>query len=281
MELTLSLGESKERALEEIAGAGGDRQSTCMELGFCMGLGFAQERRIEVGEESRGGDEGLKVEEGGWSVDLPVQLNLLPLAPIPRLDSTQLALPWSTEDTVNLETPPVKEEEERAAISSSPIRMVSSLHMNFSSGGGGVAAERASSRGSDEEENDKGRKKLRLSKEQSAFLEESFKEQNTLNPKLKFVLAKQLNLRPRQIEVWFQNRRARTKLKQMEIDCEFLKRRCEMLREENSRLHKEVTELRAIKSFRIQIPPTTLSICPSCERFSPPASPPQPPPTPR
>ncbi|PKU84944.1 homeobox-leucine zipper protein HOX11 isoform X2 [Dendrobium catenatum] len=276
MELTLSLGESTEKALEEVAGDGGDRQS-----GFCMGLGFAQERRVEVGEESRGGYEGwLKVEEGGWSVDPPVQLNLLPLAPIPRLDSTQLALPWSTED-MNLETPPVEEEDERAAISSSPIRMVSSLHMNFASGGGGVAVERASSRGSDEEENDKGRKKLRLSKEQSAFLEESFKEQNTLNPKLKFVLAKQLNLRPRQIEVWFQNRRARSKLKQMEIDCEFLKRRCEMLREENSRLHKEVTELRAIKSFHIQVPPTTLSICPSCERVSPPASPPQSPPTPR
>ncbi|CAI9101005.1 OLC1v1038219C2 [Oldenlandia corymbosa var. corymbosa] len=53
------------------------------------------------------------------------------------------------------------------------------------------------------------RKKLRLTKQQSAFLEESFKEHNTLNPKQKLALAKQLNLRPRQVEVWFQNRRAR------------------------------------------------------------------------
>lgn len=43
--------------------------------------------------------------------------------------------------------------------------------------------ERASSRGiSDEEDGDASRKKLRLSRDQSAILEESFKEQNTLNP---------------------------------------------------------------------------------------------------
>ncbi|KAK1262529.1 Homeobox-leucine zipper protein HAT2 [Acorus gramineus] len=74
-------------------------------------------------------------------------------------------------------------------------------------------AERASSsRGNSDEEEDGGehsRKKLRLSKDQSAVLEESFKEHNTLNPKQKMALAKQLNLRARQVEVWFQNRRAR------------------------------------------------------------------------
>lgn len=61
------------------------------------------------------------------------------------------------------------------------------------------------------EEDDDGstRKKLRLTKEQSALLEDRFKEHSTLNPKQKVALAKQLNLRPRQVEVWFQNRRAR------------------------------------------------------------------------
>ncbi|CAN6185885.1 unnamed protein product [Urochloa humidicola] len=46
-------------------------------------------------------------------------------------------------------------------------------------GGGG---ERSSSRASDEDEGASARKKLRLSKEQCAFLEESFKEHSTLNP---------------------------------------------------------------------------------------------------
>ncbi|XP_047326959.1 homeobox-leucine zipper protein HAT4-like [Impatiens glandulifera] len=131
---------------------------------------------------------------------------------------------------------------------------------------------------SDEEDGDPSRKKLRLSKDQSVILEESFKEHNTLNPKQKMALAKRLGLRPRQVEVWFQNRRARTKLKQTEVDCEFLKRCCENLTEENRRLQKEVQELRALKmspQFYMQMtPPTTLTMCPSCERVAtaPPSS---------
>ncbi|KAI4327155.1 hypothetical protein L6164_019651 [Bauhinia variegata] len=137
--------------------------------------------------------------------------------------------------------------------------------------------DRACSRGiSDEEDAETSRKKLRLSKDQSAILEESFKEHNTLNPKQKLALAKQLGLRPRQVEVWFQNRRARTKLKQTEVDCEFLKRCCENLTEENRRLQKEVQELRALKlspQFYMQMtPPTTLTMCPSCERVAVPPS---------
>ncbi|KAK3002357.1 hypothetical protein RJ639_021260, partial [Escallonia herrerae] len=116
------------------------------------------------------------------------------------------------------------------------------------------------------------RKKLRLSKDQAAVLEETFKEHNNLNPKEKSVLAKQLNLRPRQVEVWFQNRRARTKLKQTEVDCEYLKRSCENLSEENRRLQKEVNELRALKlspQFYMNMnPPTTLTMCPQCERVA-------------
>ncbi|KAL6008247.1 hypothetical protein ACLOJK_033753 [Asimina triloba] len=133
--------------------------------------------------------------------------------------------------------------------------------------------ERASSRCSDEDEGGSTRKKLRLSKEQSCYLEESFKEHPTLNPKQKLALAKQLNLRPRQVEVWFQNRRARTKLKQTEVDCEYLKRCCESLTEENRRLHKELQDLKALKSshspFQLHVPATTLTMCPSCERVTP------------
>ncbi|KAE8670971.1 Homeobox-leucine zipper protein ATHB-4 [Hibiscus syriacus] len=121
-------------------------------------------------------------------------------------------------------------------------------------------------------DDDASRKKLRLSKEQSVVLEETFKEHSTLNPKQKLALAMKLNLRPRQVEVWFQNRRARTKLKRTEADCEYLKRCCDNLTEENRRLQKEVQELRALKlspqlNMRIN-PPTTLTMCPSCERVS-------------
>lgn len=118
------------------------------------------------------------------------------------------------------------------------------------------------------------RKKLRLTKEQSALLEDRFKEHSTLNPKQKQALAKQLNLRARQIEVWFQNRRARTKLKQTEVDCEILRRCCETLKEENRRLQKELQELKALKfsapppPLFMQLPAATLMVCPACERIA-------------
>ncbi|XP_044490829.1 homeobox-leucine zipper protein HOX3-like [Mangifera indica] len=132
----------------------------------------------------------------------------------------------------------------------------------------------------DEEESSNGcppRKKLRLSKEQSRLLEESFRLNHTLNPKQKVALAMELKLRPRQVEVWFQNRRARSKLKQTEMECEYLKRWFTSLTEQNRRLHREVEELRAMKVA----PPTvisphscqpllasTLTMCPRCERVT-------------
>ncbi|XP_073124084.1 homeobox-leucine zipper protein HAT22 [Henckelia pumila] len=130
--------------------------------------------------------------------------------------------------------------------------------------------ERVSSRISDEDDDgSNGRKKLRLTKVQSALLEESFKLHSTLNPKQKQDLARELKLTPRQVEVWFQNRRARTKLKQTEVDCEFLKKCCETLTDENRRLQKELQELKALKLAQplyMQLPAATLTMCPSCER---------------
>ncbi|CAN6313513.1 unnamed protein product [Urochloa humidicola] len=152
-----------------------------------------------------------------------------------------------------------------------------------------AAARGGAGAGGEDEDDGSTRKKLRLTKEQSALLEDRFKEHSTLNPKQKVALAKQLNLRPRQVEVWFQNRRARTKLKQTEVDCEFLKRCCESLTEENRRLQRELQELRALKftapspaaappsaatpaPFYMQMPAATLTICPSCERLGGPAA---------
>ncbi|KAL4272023.1 hypothetical protein GQ457_13G010530 [Hibiscus cannabinus] len=120
----------------------------------------------------------------------------------------------------------------------------------------------------DEDDEGSHRKKLRLSKRQSAILEDSFKEHSTLNPKKKQALADQLSLRPRQVEVWFQNRRARTRLKQTEVDCELLKKRCETLTEENKRLHKELQQLKSWKLTGSYCMQATLAMCPSCQRVS-------------
>ncbi|XP_077236797.1 homeobox-leucine zipper protein HAT22-like [Tasmannia lanceolata] len=144
--------------------------------------------------------------------------------------------------------------------------------------------DRSSSKNTDEDEEDDAtrnahnngnnstRKKLRLTKEQSSFLEDSFREHSTLIPTQKQELAERLNLRPRQVEVWFQNRRARTKLKQTEVDCEFLKKCCENLSDENRRLKKELQELRSTKlgsPFYIHLPkPTATTMCPCCKRIT-------------
>ncbi|KAG8074769.1 hypothetical protein GUJ93_ZPchr0006g41514 [Zizania palustris] len=98
------------------------------------------------------------------------------------------------------------------------------------------------------------RKKLQLTKEQSALLEDSFRVHNILSHAQKHDLARQLKLKPRQVEVWFQNRRARTKLKQTEVDCELLKRYCESLTDENQRLKHELMDLQRLAN-----------VCPSCE----------------
>lgn len=75
--------------------------------------------------------------------------------------------------------------EEEAGVSSpnSTISSVSGKRSEREANGDEHEMERACSRGiSDEEDGDTSRKKLRLSKDQSAILEENFKEHNTLNP---------------------------------------------------------------------------------------------------
>lgn len=62
----------------------------------------------------------------------------------------------------------------------------------------------------------------------------------------------------------------RTKLKQTEVDCEFLKKCCETLTDENRRLQKELQDLKALKlsqPFYMHMPAATLTMCPSCERL--------------
>uniref|UniRef100_M8BHF5 Leucine zipper homeobox-associated domain-containing protein n=1 Tax=Aegilops tauschii TaxID=37682 RepID=M8BHF5_AEGTA len=85
-------------------------------------------------------------------------------------------------------------------------------------------------------------RRTKISKDQAAVLEECFKTHSTLNP--------------------------------TEVDCEYMKRWCEQLAEQNRRLEKEVAELRALKAAppahngASTGPLTTLTMCLSCKRVA-------------
>jgi len=90
-------------------------------------------------------------------------------------------------------------------------------------------------------------KKRRLSGDQVKALEKNFEVENKLEPERKVKLAQELGLQPRQVAVWFQNRRARWKTKQLERDYgvlkanyDSLKRNFDALQHDNDALLKEV-----------------------------------------
>nr|WGS99084.1 HD-Zip19 protein [Salvia miltiorrhiza] len=88
-------------------------------------------------------------------------------------------------------------------------------------------------------------KKRRLTADQVQFLERSFEADNKLEPERKVQLANELGLKPRQIAVWFQNRRARWKTKQLETDYETFHARYETLKSDYDNLVKENDKLKA------------------------------------
>eukprot|EP00850_Spirogloea_muscicola_P020902 SM000230S07338 [mRNA] locus=s230:81373:83825:- [translate_table: standard] len=88
-------------------------------------------------------------------------------------------------------------------------------------------------------------KKRRLTMEQVRLLEQSFDEENKLEPSRKVLLARQLGLQPRQVAVWFQNRRARRKTKVLERDFDSLQLQFNAVVSENERLCMELRRCRA------------------------------------
>ncbi|KAG2240545.1 hypothetical protein Bca52824_090687 [Brassica carinata] len=82
-------------------------------------------------------------------------------------------------------------------------------------------------------------KKRRLRVDQVKALEKNFELENKLEPERKTKLAQELGLQPRQVAVWFQNRRARWKTKQLEKDYGLLKSQYDSLRHNFDSLRRD------------------------------------------
>ncbi|CAA2986078.1 homeobox-leucine zipper ATHB-6-like [Olea europaea subsp. europaea] len=97
-----------------------------------------------------------------------------------------------------------------------------------------------------------GQKKRRLNVDQVKALEKNFELENKLEPDRKVKLAQELGLQPRQVAVWFQNRRARWKTKQLERDYgllkasyDSLKLNYETLQSDNEALFRKILDLKS------------------------------------
>ncbi|KAG0552601.1 hypothetical protein BDA96_01G521200 [Sorghum bicolor] len=107
-------------------------------------------------------------------------------------------------------------------------------------GGGGANEDELSDDGSQA-----GEKKRRLNVEQVRTLEKNFELGNKLEPERKLQLARALGLQPRQVAIWFQNRRARWKTKQLEKDYDALKRQLDAVKADNDALLSHNKKLQA------------------------------------
>ena len=112
----------------------------------------------------------------------------------------------------------------------------------YGGGDGGCGGDEVTGGGANEEETSDdgsqlgGEKKRRLNVEQVRTLEKNFEVANKLEPERKMQLARALGLQPRQVAIWFQNRRARWKTKQLEKDYDVLKRQFDAVKAENDAL---------------------------------------------
>lgn len=99
-----------------------------------------------------------------------------------------------------------------------------------------------------------GEKKRRLSIDQVKALEKNFEVENKLEPERKVKLAHELGLQPRQVAVWFQNRRARWKTKQLERDYGVLKAEYDSLLLDHEALKRDTDALLAeIKELKAKV----------------------------
>ncbi|CAJ1978523.1 unnamed protein product [Sphenostylis stenocarpa] len=87
--------------------------------------------------------------------------------------------------------------------------------------------------------------KKRLTEDQVAILEKCFASNMKLEPEQKFHLANQLGVPPRQVAIWYQNKRARWKTQSLEVDHGVLQAKLENVMAEKKQLERDVERLKA------------------------------------
>lgn len=95
--------------------------------------------------------------------------------------------------------------------------------------------------------------KKRFNDDQIRSLETIFQSETKLEPRKKLQLARELGLQPRQVAIWFQNKRARWKSKQLEKDYSLLRSNYNTLASQFQTLNYEKQSLLA------QVPSLTSS----------------------
>ncbi|KAF5733278.1 homeobox leucine zipper family protein [Tripterygium wilfordii] len=107
--------------------------------------------------------------------------------------------------------------------------------------------------------------KRRFSDEQIKSLESMFETETRVEPKKKIQLARELGLQPRQVAIWFQNKRARWKSKQLERDYAILRANYNSLASRYENLKKEkqglVLQLQRLKKDAVQNPKGERQCC--------------------
>lgn len=87
--------------------------------------------------------------------------------------------------------------------------------------------------------------KKRLTQDQVKLLETSFDHRKKLEPEQKLQLARELGVPPRQIAIWYQNKRARWKTQSLELDYNVIRVRLEHALVEKRKLERDVMRLQA------------------------------------
>lgn len=127
-----------------------------------------------------------------------------------HLSSTSRPLKFQKEDTVNPHTM-LDHHHHHQMMEYSHSPEVSAEAYSSNTGGGGGMRKR------------KCKNQRRFSDEQIKSLESMFETETRLEPRKKLQLARELGLQPRQVAIWFQNKRARWKSKQIERDYSILR----------------------------------------------------------